>query len=187
MENVNSAIRHIELEIIALESKICKLRDVLKILDFNTSLKEPSVHADLESNYSRDADEKGWFYSQREYADYPIDGKIHLKMRYIDEKFPHAFTNKKRAEMLVKIEGKKSESRYTNFTTQLKILINQGHYLAIRFNKKKSHTIYVRPEWLNTENNNTQYTEGHQPVESDIAHIPSWQRDLNCAEIINKM
>jgi hypothetical protein len=89
-----------------------------------------------------------------------------------------------RKDLLIKVEGKNSEKRYSNFSTDIKNLVNSGDYLCIKFNKSMRQQIYTRTEWFIDEINNRHYVSGHEPKEDDIEHIPVAKRDLKNAEII---
>lgn len=186
MENISIAIMHIELQIKELEVKLANYKKALQLLIGEVSVEEISTTNDMAIVTALPDSEEGLIKSSPEYHDYPSSEKLHVRMNYLDVKFPYAFTMITRKELLIRVEGRKNAGRYSNFSFDMKNLVNTGHYIGIKFNKNNRHQVYVKPNWINDEENNRHFVSGHQPKEEDIKHIPVGRRDLNKAEIIKE-
>jgi len=176
MENLIAAKSAIQAEIILLENRLKKCREVESTIDSlieNQDITTPSAVADSTSNSSNSPAAK---IDLIQHPDYPFNKRMVERLKYLDVKFPKAWNVKVRLEQIVQIEGEEVRSRLKiNMSQDMNYLVRTGIYLAFRYNNDRRCQFYVRPEWINDEGGVKTLKPEFAPDPKDLENIPEYK------------
>ena len=176
MENLIAAKSAIQAEIILLENRLRKCREVESTIDSlieNQDIATPPTVVDSTSNSNKSTVAN---IDISQYPDYPFNQRMVERLKYLDNKFPKAWNIKVRLEQIVQIEGEEVRSRLKiNMSQDMNYLVRTGIYLAFRYNNDRRCQFYVRPEWVNDEDGVKSIKPEFAPDPKDLENIPEYK------------
>ncbi len=175
MRNINIAIDALQKEVIHFRDKADSLELKIEELKLFTNETEGVINAPMsKENSQSNADCKT---ITARYPDYPYSGRFVAKSNYIDSTDKRPFKKKNRERLMIELEGEDKKEQISKYISQqLKILINDGIYVGLKFNNDNKAQFYFRREWLNIDEDGINIKPEFQLNEDDFEGLPEYKR-----------